>query len=50
MVAVKKQLGPIDKPHSRTPDILILFVDRMTFSSPVRYPGVDDSAFMDDPF
>ncbi len=50
IAAVKKQLGPIEKPLSRTPDIVIRFVDRMVFSSPVRYLGVDDAGFTEDAF
>ena len=50
VAAVKKQLGPIEKPLSRNPDIVVRFVDRMTFSSPVRYLGVDDAGFTDDAF
>ena len=50
ITAVKKQLGPIQKPLTRVPDIVIRFVERMTFSSPVRYLGVDDAGFTDDAF
>jgi hypothetical protein len=48
--AVKRQLGPIQTPLSRTPDIVIRFVDQISFSSPVRYLGVDDVGFTDDAF
>ncbi len=48
--AVKRQLGPIQIPLSRTPDIIICFVDYIPFSSPVRYLGVDDVGFTDDAF
>jgi hypothetical protein len=48
--AVKKQLGPIQKPLSEPPDIVIRFVERMEFSSPVRYLGVDDAGFTDNAF
>lgn len=50
LAAVKKQLGPIQSPLSRTPDIVIRFVDRIPLSSPVRYLGVDDVGFTDDAF
>ena len=47
---VTRQLGYIQKPLSRAPDIVIRFVDQLTFSSPVRYLGVDDVGFTDDAF
>ena len=50
IAAVKRQLGPIQKPLSRVPDIVIRFVDSMAFSSPVRYLGVDDAGFTQDSF
>lgn len=50
IAAVKRQLGPIQKPLSRTPDIVIRFVDRLPFSSPVRFLGLDDVGFTDDAF
>lgn len=48
--AVKRQLGPIQAPLSRPPDILIRFVDQITVSSPVRYLGLNDAGFTDDAF
>lgn len=50
IAAVRKQLGPIQNPLSRTPDILIRFVDRISLSSTVRYLGVDDAGYTDDMF
>jgi hypothetical protein len=50
VAVVKKQLGPIQRPLTRPPDIVIRFVERMEFSSPVRYLGVDDAGFTDDAF
>lgn len=50
IAAVKRQLGPIQAPLSRTPDILIQFVDQIPSSSTVRYLGVDDVGFTDDAF
>lgn len=50
VAAVKRQLGPIQAALSRTPDIVINFVEQIPFSSPVRYLGVDDVGFTDDAF
>lgn len=50
LVAVKRQLGPIQSVLSRDPDIVIRFVDRMQLSSSVRYIGVEDTGFTEDAF
>lgn len=50
VAAVKRQLGPIQTPLSRTPDIVICFVDKIPSTSPVRYLGLDDVGFTDDAF
>ncbi len=50
LAAVKRQLGPIQKALSRTPDIVIRFVDQIALSSPVRYLGVNDVGFTDHEF
>jgi len=50
IAAVKRQLGPIQTPLSRTPDIVICFVDKIPSTSPVRYLGLDDVGFSDDAF
>ena len=50
IAAVKRQLGPIQSPLSRTPDIVIRFGDQIPLSSPVRYLGLDDVGFTDDAF
>jgi hypothetical protein len=50
IAAVTRQLGPIQAPLSRSPDIVINFVDQIPFSSPVHYLGVDDVGFTDDAF
>lgn len=50
IAAVRQQLGPIEKPLSRVPDIVIRFVDQMTFSSRIRYLGEGDAGFTDDAF
>jgi hypothetical protein len=47
---VTRQLGPIQAPLTREPDIVIRFVDRLQTSSRVRYLGVDDAGFTDDAF
>lgn len=48
--AVRRQLGPIEAPLGREPDIVIRFVDRLPTPSSLRYLGVDDAAFTDDAF
>lgn len=50
VAAVTRQLGPIQKPFSREPDITIRFVDRLATTSPIRYLGVDEAGFTDDAF
>jgi hypothetical protein len=50
IAAVQRQLGSIQAPLSRSPDIVIRFVEQIDFSSPVRYLGVDDVGFTDDAF
>ena len=50
IAAVKRQLGPIQTPLSRTPDIVICFVDKISSTSSVRYLGLDDVGFTDDAF
>jgi hypothetical protein len=50
IAAIQKQLGPIQKPLTRAPDIVIRFVDRLAVSSRIRYLGVDDAGFTDDAF
>ena len=48
--AVRRQLGPIEAPLGREPDIVIRFVDRLPTPSSLRYLGVEDAAFTDDAF
>lgn len=48
--AVTRQLGPIQAPLTRAPDIVIRFVDRLPTASRVRYLGVDEAGFTDDAF
>jgi hypothetical protein len=50
IAVVKKQLGPIQKVLSRTPDIVLRFVDQIPISSSMRYLGVDDAGFTNDAF
>lgn len=50
VAAVKRQLGPIQSPLARTPDIVLCFVDEIPASSTVRYLGVDDVGFTTDAF
>ena len=47
---VRRQLGPIEKPLDREPDIVIRFVDRLARDHDVRYLGLNDAAFDDDGF
>jgi len=47
---VTRQLGPIQNPLTREPDIVIRFVDQLLTPSRVRYIGLDDAGFTDDAF
>jgi hypothetical protein len=48
--AVARQLGPIQAPLERAPDIVIRFVDRLAVSSRLRHLGVEEAGFTDDAF
>jgi len=48
--AVLRQLGPIQAPLERTPDLVIRFVDPQPEPIPVRLLGLDDAGFTDDSF
>src|SRR5690606_21859517 len=50
VAAVNRQLGPIQQPLDRQPDLAIRFVDRLSLAAPVRYIGVNDAGFTDDAF
>ena len=50
LAAVARQLGPIQSPLDRRPDIVIRFVDRLTPRGRLRYLGLDEAAFTDDAF
>jgi hypothetical protein len=48
--AVLRQLGPMQRPLMREPDILIQFAERVTIDGPCRYIGGDEISFTDDAF
>jgi hypothetical protein len=48
--AVGTQLGLLEEPLNREPDIVIRFVDRLDTSGPLRQIGVGEAAFDDDAF
>src|SRR5215471_5311012 len=50
IATLKKQLGPIQSSLTRSPDIVISFVDQIQLRSSVRYLGVDEVGFTDDSF
>jgi hypothetical protein len=47
---VTRELGPMQRPLEREPDITIRFVDRIVTDSEVRHIGLNDVAFTDDSF
>jgi hypothetical protein len=48
--AVRRQLGPIDTPLARTPEIIVRFVEKLETSGSIRYLGLDEAGFTDDAF
>jgi hypothetical protein len=50
VAAVARQLGLVQAPLAREPDIVIRFVDRLATESRLRYVGVGEAAFTDDAF
>jgi hypothetical protein len=50
VATVTRQLGPIQAPLDREPDITIRFVDDLKLPSRLRYLGVNEAAFTDDAF
>lgn len=50
VATITRQLGPIQAPLSREPDITIRFVEQLELSGPLRYLGVNEAAFTDDAF
>lgn len=47
---VAQALGPIQKPLSRTPDIIIRFVDRIEIEEPLNLVGAHDCGFSSEQF
>ncbi|MEN9938036.1 MAG: hypothetical protein RLZZ387_4615 [Chloroflexota bacterium] len=50
VAAVTRQLGPIQSPLSREPDITIRFVPRLPLAGGLRYLGYGEAGFTDDAF
>lgn len=50
VAVVSRQLGPIQTPLNREPDIIINFVDRLSTPTRIRYLGVNDAGYTDDAF
>ena len=50
VATVTRQLGPIQAPLDREPDITIRFVDELKLPSRLHYLGVNEAAFTDDAF
>lgn len=50
VAAVSRQLGPIQAPLNREPDIVIRFVEKLPIAGRIRYLGVDDAGFTDNAF
>jgi hypothetical protein len=50
VAAVARQLGPIQAPLARPPEIVVRFVDRLPIRGSLRYLGLSDVAFSDDAF
>ncbi|MGH8930955.1 MAG: hypothetical protein ACRDZO_10105 [Egibacteraceae bacterium] len=48
--AVRRQLGPLERPLDREPDIVIRYCDQIPVTAPVRLIGVDEIGFTDDCF
>lgn len=48
--AVRRQLGPLDRPLDRDPDITIRFVERLPRRMSLRLLGAGEAAFTDDGF
>jgi hypothetical protein len=50
LAAVRRQLGPLEAPLHRDPDIVIRFVDRLPPPRSLRYLGSDEAGFTEDAF
>lgn len=48
--AVRRQLGPVEKPLEREPDIIIRFVDKFNLPPLMRFLDLGDVAYTDDAF
>jgi hypothetical protein len=48
LAAVRRQIGPVERPLEREPDIVVRFVDRLARDSRMRFIGLDDVGFTDD--
>lgn len=48
--AVRRQLGPLERPLGAEPDITIRFVDRLELDGPLTYLGAGEAAFSQDAF
>ena len=47
---VSRQLGPIQKPLDRPPDLTVRFVEKLETSSPVRLLGLDEAGYTEEGF
>lgn len=50
IAAVTRQLGPIEAPLQRPPDITIRFVDQLPINATLHYLGVEDAAYTNEAF
>jgi hypothetical protein len=50
LAAVRRQLGPLEKPLNRQPDIVVRFVDSLPQPKSLQYLGVDEAGFTEDAF
>lgn len=48
--AIRRQLGPIEAPLDREPDLVVRFVDQLPATTPVRILGTDEVGYTDDAF
>jgi hypothetical protein len=48
--AVRRQLGPLERPLSREPDIVVRFVERLPPPRSLCYLGLDEAGFTEDAF
>ena len=50
IAAVRRQLGPLESPLTREPEIVCRFVDRLRVHGRLHYIGLDEAAFTDDAY